>query len=124
MPRPIHFELTADDPDRATKFYADVFGWRFHKWEGPSDYWLAQTGEAGSPGIDGGLMRRSPEMHMSGTTNTIDVPSVDDFVARITGGGGALLVPKMAIPGIGYMAYCADTEGNMFGIMQRDAGAK
>ena len=122
MPRPIHFELTADDPDRATKFYGDVFGWRFNKWEGPQEYWLAQTGETGAPGIDGGLMRRSPGM--SGTTNTIDVASVDDFVEKITQSGGTIVVPKMAVPGIGYMAYCHDTEGNMFGIMEMDEGAK
>ena len=121
MPRPIHFELTAEDPDRASRFYADVFGWKFTRWDGPNEYWLAQTGEQGAHGIDGGLMRRAPGMN--GTTNTIDVPSIDEHVSKIERGGGSVIVPKMAVPGIGWMAYCQDTEGNMFGIMQLDEGA-
>ena len=57
MPRPIHFEIPADQPERAIAFYQQVFGWRFQKWEGPMPYWLVQTGGEG-PGIDGGLLAR------------------------------------------------------------------
>ncbi len=49
MPRPIHFEIPADDPDRAIAFYRDVFGWKFQKWEGPMPYWLITTGKTASP---------------------------------------------------------------------------
>ncbi|MFL5802628.1 MAG: VOC family protein [Roseiflexaceae bacterium] len=121
MPRVVHFELSADDPERATKFYSTVFGWQINKWDGPQDYWLITTGEAGTPGIDGAIMRR-----MEGgapVVNTIDVPSVDQFVAKIIANGGALALPKMAIPGVGYVAYCIDTEGTTFGLMQRDPTA-
>jgi predicted enzyme related to lactoylglutathione lyase len=55
--------------------------------------------------------------------NTIDVPSVDDYTSKVESKGGTVVVPKMAVPGIGYMAYCTDPEGNMFGIMQSDPGA-
>ena len=120
MPRVVHFELSADDPERATKFYSEVFGWQINKWDGPEDYWLVTTGDAGTPGIDGAIMRRMP-----GATviNTLDVPSVDEYVAKITAAGGTVVAPKMAIPGIGYFAYCNDTEGNTFGIMQSDTAA-
>jgi catechol 2,3-dioxygenase-like lactoylglutathione lyase family enzyme len=47
MARVVHFELAADDPERAVKFYQQVFGWQIHKWDGPQDYWLATTGEQG-----------------------------------------------------------------------------
>jgi uncharacterized protein len=120
MPRVVHFELGADDPERAVKFYRDVFGWQIHKWDGPQDYWLITTGEAGTPGIDGAIMRREPEMT---TINTVDVASLDDAVARITASGGTVVAPKMAIPGVGYFAYCKDTEGNTFGVMQSDLSA-
>ena len=60
MPRPIHFEIPADRPERAIAFYEQVFGWRFQKWEGPTPYWLVQTGADG-PGIDGGLLARCAE---------------------------------------------------------------
>ena len=121
MPRVIHFELTADDPERATEFYSKVFGWQIQKWEGPQDYWLITTGEAGTLGIDGAIMRRGD--FSAPVINTIDVPSVDEFVAKITANGGSVVAPKMPIPGIGYFAYCKDTEGNMFGVMQSDPSA-
>ena len=121
MPRVIHFELTADDPERATEFYSKVFGWQIQKWAGPQDYWLITTGEAGTLGIDGAIMRRGD--FSAPVINTIDVPSVDEFVAKITANGGSVVAPKMPIPGIGYFAYCKDTEGNVFGVMQSDPSA-
>ena len=30
----------------------------------------------------------------------------------------------MTVPGVGYMACCKDTEGNMFGAMQMDPKAR
>jgi predicted enzyme related to lactoylglutathione lyase len=121
MPRVIHFEINVDEPERAVKFYKDVFGWKVDKWEGPIEYWLITTGEKDEPGIDGALTRR---MNPSATTiNTIEVPSVDDFISKVANAGGKVISPKQAIPGIGYFAYCQDTEGNVFGIMQEDRTA-
>ncbi len=120
MPRPVHFELPADDPDRAVKFYSDVFGWKFNKWDGPQEYWLISTGEG--PGIDGGMLRRPHPG--AGTVNTIGVSSVDDSVKAVEAAGGKVALPKMAIPGVGYLAYCTDPEGTMFGMMQPDKAAK
>jgi len=118
MPRVVHFELGADDPERAKKFYEDVFEWQIVKWDGPMDYWLIMTGPEGEPGIDGGLGKRQrPDEY---TTNTIDVDSVDAYVEKIVAGGGKVVMPKHAIPGVGYLAYCADTEGNVFGLMEAD----
>jgi len=121
MSRVVHFELAADDPERAVSFYSNVFGWKVDKWDGPEDYWLATTGDKSEPGIDGAIMRRSE--HMPPVVNTIGVSSVDDTVAKITANGGQVVAPKMAIPGVGYLAYCVDTEGNTFGIMQSDPSA-
>lgn len=121
MPRVVHFEIASDQPERAAKFYGDVFGWKINKWEGPQDYWLVTTGENGEQGINGGLMQRMTPT--TTTINTIDVDSVDTFVQKITSNGGSVVSPKMAIPGVGYFAYCQDTEGNVFGIMQPDEAA-
>lgn len=122
MPRVIHFEISADDPERAHKFYSEVFGWKFNKWEGPMPYWLVETGPSDQPGINGGLfVRRGP---MTGHVNSIDVPSVDDFVERIKSHGGKCVLEKMAIPGVGWLAYCEDTEGSIFGLHQSDPSAK
>ena len=43
---------------------------------------------------------------------------------KITMEGGKVVSPKMAIPGIGYLAICEDTEGISFGIIQSDRNAK
>lgn len=121
MPRPVHFEIPADDPARAIAFYAAVFGWKFSKWEGPMPYWLITTGEAGEPGINGGLMpRRHPDQPC---VNTIGVADLDASTALVERSGGQVVVPKMAVPGIGWLAYCKDTEGHIFGMIQPDMAA-
>ncbi len=125
MNRVVHFEMAADDPDRAKKFYEKVFGWKIEKWNGPMDYWMVMTGKE-KPGIDGGLMKRADSKHLASgaTVNTVSVESVDDFVGRIKKNGGSIVMEKSAIPGVGWFAYCKDTEGNLFGIMQDDKAAK
>jgi predicted enzyme related to lactoylglutathione lyase len=121
MPRPIHFEIPAENPERAMQFYSTVFGWKFNKWEGPMDYWIISTGQPGEPGIDGGLMpRRDPNQPC---VNTIGVGNIDGSLKTIEGSGGTCVVPKMAVPGVGWLAYCKDTEGHIFGIMQNDPTA-
>jgi predicted enzyme related to lactoylglutathione lyase len=121
MSRPIHFELPADDPERCARFYADAFGWNVEAWGGPTEYWLVTTGEPSEAGIDGGIGRRSdPD---EGVVNTIGVDSVDEAVARILASGGSVTRPKASVRGVGWLAYCTDTEGNPFGIMQADPSA-
>ena len=77
MPRVSWFDIPADDPERAQKFYKEVFDWSFDKWDGSMDYWMTKTGTEQS-GIDGGLSKRMPGQ--TGMTNTITVPSVDKFI--------------------------------------------
>ena len=121
MNRVIHFELSVDEPERAVAFYRAALGWQIQKWDGPIEYWLVTTGSDEEPGIDGALTRRP---HPGSTTvNTIDVEDVDETVAKITSAGGSVVLPRMAVPGVGYMAYCADTEVNSFGLMQSDPSA-
>ena len=72
MSRVIHFELYADEPERAAKFYQEAFGWKTEKWDGPMDYWLAKTGDA-ARGIDGGITKRKDPA--ATTVNTIAVDS-------------------------------------------------
>jgi len=120
MNRVVHFEINADQPERAAQFYSRVFGWKIQKWDGPVDYWLASTGEG--PGIDGAIKWRSePTLSI---VNTIQVPSVEEFISRVEECGGKVLTPRMTIPGVGYHSYCRDTEGNIFGIMQEDPAAR
>ena len=121
MSRVIHFEIPASDPERASKFYQKLFGWHIEKWPGPMEYWMVTTGAEGTPGINGGLMRNT---QVKTTTNTIGVESVDKAIEATKSAGGQLVMPKTPIPGVGYFAYCLDTEGNLFGVMQADGKAK
>ena len=72
--------------------------------------------------INGGLSKRMPGQ--LGMTNTITVPSVDEFTKKIIEKGGQMICPKMAIQKIGWFAQAADTEGNVFGIMEEDVKAE
>ena len=126
MARVIHFEIHADQPERAVKFYQDVFGWEFTKWDGPQPYWLIKTGPDGQPGINGGLLPRQCAVDGQAVIAyvcTVDTASVDQSVNKALASGGTVALPNMAIPGVGWLAYCKDTEGNIFGMMQADPNA-
>jgi len=126
MPRVVHFEIHADDPERAIGFYQKLFDWKFQKWEGPMPYWLVTTGQDSEPGINGGLIRRQGEIDGQAVIAyvcTVGIESVDDSTATALANGGQVVVPKMPIPGVGWLVYCKDTEGNIFGMMQPDPNA-
>jgi uncharacterized protein len=126
MPRVVHFEIHAGDPARAINFYEKVFGWTFKKWDGPMPYWLVTTGPDDQPGINGGLVERRGEIDGQAVIAyvcTVGVAGVDASIATVEANGGTIAVPKMPIPGMGWLVYCKDTEGNIFGMMQPDATA-
>ena len=121
MPRPIHFEIPANQPDRLIEFYSKVFNWKFDKWQGPNDYWLITTGDSAEPGINGGLLpRRDPRQPC---VNTVGVENLDASLKTVTEAGGKVVLLKMAVQGVGWLAYCQDPEGNMIGMMQMDPSA-
>jgi len=121
MPRVIHFEIPAEDPERAVEFYESVFGWKIKKWAGPIDYWLVETGESDEPGINGAIHENK---HFKSVVNTIAVASVDEFLEKVKRAGGKVLIPKGAVEGMGYVAFAEDTEGNAFGILESDPSVK
>ena len=120
MNRVVHFELGAVDPARAVEFYKNVFGWEGQKW-GAEDYWLMKTGSSPEPGIDGAILRNKDSQPR--TVNSIQVSSIEEYASKVEQNGGQVVVPKMTIPTVGYVAYGKDTEGNLFGIFQPDHSA-
>lgn len=122
MGRVIHFEITADDPDKVGQFYSEVFGWNVQKWDGAVDYWLIGTGDKDEPGIDGALMARDEKLPQ--TVNTISVESAEAAVQKVRASGGKVLNEIQTIPGVGYHTYCADPDGNVFGVMESDEAAE
>ena len=127
MARVVHFEIHAEKPDRAINFYQNSFGWEFQKWEGPMDYWMVMTGPDDQPGINGGMVQRKGKIDGDAVIAyvcTIDVPDIDATSSSVEQNGGTIAVPKMGIPGVGWLVYFKDTEGNIFGAMENDPDAK
>ena len=111
------------------KFYADLFGWQINEWvmDPPATeenrFWMVVTGPNDQQGINGGIvMRRGPAPKggeaVTSFVCTIDVTSVDEYIKKIEAAGGKNVVPKMPIADLAWLAYCADTEGNIFGIYE------
>ena len=127
MNRVVHFEIHAEDPQRAIRFYTACFGWQFQSWGGGGmDYWVVTTGAAGDPGINGGLIRRRGAIDGEAVIAyvcTIEVASLDAHLEKVKQAGGAIALAKMPVPGVGWLAYAKDTEGNIFGMMQNDPKA-
>lgn len=121
MPKVIHFEIPAEDPGRAVEFYKKVFNWKIEKWAGPIDYWLVTAGEREEPGINGAIHENK---NFKNVVNTIAVDSIDQYLEKIEQAGGKVLIPKGAVPGLGYVAFAEDTEGNAFGMLQSDPSVK
>jgi len=127
MPRPVHFEIHATEPERAMAFYRAMFGWTFKSFMPGVDYWTIVTGPDSEPGINGGLVRRKGSAEGTAVLAyvcTIQVSDVDAAMAQGLALGGTTALPKMPIPGVGWLAYLKDTEGNIFGITHEDAGAR
>jgi predicted enzyme related to lactoylglutathione lyase len=116
MNRFTHFELVTPDFERTAAFYRAVLGWDISKWEGPVDYWNVTTGDPSTPGLNGGLMPEGGPFH--GTINTVEVEDIDAILAKVVAHGGEILLPKEAIPSVGYQAYVRDNVGIIFGLHQ------
>jgi len=129
--RVVHFEIQADNPKRAIKFYEYVFGWEFPLWMKKPLYYGVMTAsvESKTQGINGGLLKRpaktSPARYGTNAfVCTIQVADFDKTAKKILKMGGRVALPKHAIAGIAWQGYFLDTEGNTFGIHQPDTDAK
>lgn len=127
MPTIVHFEIPSDDIERAKKFYNDLFGWKIEKWPGTVanaiEYWMVTTtDDKGNKALSGGMHKRMhPKQQI---INYIDVKSVDESSAKVEKIGGKVVAPKTAVPGMGYFAFCLDTENNSFALWETDSNAK
>jgi hypothetical protein len=119
MPKFVHIDIAADNPERAAGFYEKVFGWSIRKLEGPVPYWLIATSDDPAD-LGAGIARR--EEAWQSTTPTIEVESVDDYGRKIVDEGGTIIVPKVLIPGVGHLLTFKDTEGNVFAILEPAEG--
>ena len=127
MGRVMHFEIHASEPLAMIDFYSALLGWKFSQWQG-QPYWLVDTGPADQPGINGGLVQRNGAMPsasqpVNAFVCTAQVDDLDAALARVGGLGGSLALPRMAVPGVGWLAYVKDPDENILGLMQPDTAA-
>jgi uncharacterized protein len=119
--RVTHFEIPAANPGECMEFYSSVFGWQFRQF-GTEPYWLAISGNESTPGINGAIMKEiAPGQPV---VNTITVDDIDAMLEKVVKHGGRIHKPKWAIPSVGWLAFVADPQGNMHGIMQADPNVK
>ena len=113
--RVVHFEIPANNPGDLVKFYGELFGWKAEKAQLPGpEYWMVNTGEG--PGISGGIMQRQDPRQP--VTNYVDVPDIDEAIAKATQLGAQVALPKNAIPGMGAYAAIIDPQGNICGLWE------
>jgi predicted enzyme related to lactoylglutathione lyase len=119
--RVVHFEIPCDNPEKTMDFFKEVFNWSFQQF-GPETYWIAMTGNEKLPGINGAIMKKKdPQQPI---VNSIDVENLDAAITKIEKAGGQIVVSKMPIPTIGWLAYFKDPDGNIHGLYQNDPTAK
>jgi len=114
-----HFEIPANDVERLSKFYSDVFGWKFEKMPmGGMDYWMITTGPARgrNRGVGGGMYKKQMEIEMP--RNYIAVDKIDKAIETFIAAGGKMLVEKQEVPGMGWSFIGVDPEGNSVGLFE------
>ncbi|MDD1718803.1 MAG: VOC family protein [Methanoregulaceae archaeon] len=122
MPTIVHFDVPAEDTGRAKKFYSALFGWKFESFPEMQYDLFTTTNLDGTPGVGGGMGKRmDPSQRIM---SYFGVPSIDAAMKNVKSLGGSVLTEKMAVPGMGFLANCMDTEGNMFGLWEADAEAR
>ena len=121
-----HFAIHIDDIERAKNFYGEVFEWGFASY-GPQDFLQIKADKTENGELIGALQSRqySPlKEKIIGLECTITVENVDEIIQRVKNNGGQILMPKTAIPYVGWITKFLDTEGNLVCAMQSDRGAK
>jgi predicted enzyme related to lactoylglutathione lyase len=124
MDRVVHFEIPAEDLERAKKFYSEIFGWKLNQL-GPEmgNYVLVHTGPSDEQGmpqepafINGGLMRRDPSA--TSPVLVMAVADAEQTVEKVKRSGGRLVGEILDIPGVGRYARVQDCEGNVIGVLK------
>ena len=127
MRKVVHFEIPADDVERAKSFYGSVFDWDLNtmQMEG-GEYTIVTTTSVDEsmmptePGaVNGGLMQRSDET--PSPVITIDVDDIEQSLKDVEAAGGSTVTPRTAIPGMGAFGYFKDPEGNIMGLWETSA---
>ncbi len=113
----VHFDLPAEDLQRAASFYGRLFGWKFERMPGPIEYFGITTFDGqGRPSLGGGMGKKNE--WDTGITNYVGVDSVENTLIKLVELGGKIVLPRTEVGEFGYLAVCVDTERNKFGLWE------
>ena len=125
-----HFEIPAEEPERAAAFYRGLFDWNIRAWDSPDNavniHMIStvpsdEAGRPARPGVNGMIMKRQhPTQPFA---NYISVESVEEYGAKAVALGGQIAMPKTPVPGMGWFLYFIDPEGNLLGLWESDSAA-
>ena len=111
----VHWELWSKEPEKASAFYAKVFGWEIQHIPA-LNYHMVQTGGVG--GINGGIMKPQDGEWPGNMAFYVQVDDLDAYAAKIKGAGGKLLVEKMDVPGVGQLSLFEDVDKRVLGMFK------
>ncbi len=114
---PCWLDLVAPDPDKAMRFYADLFGWTYEVRtppQAPTTYAYARRDGLVTAGLGGPPAGADP----AGWTTYVRVDSADATAAAVEANGGTVVAAPVDIPRSGRVAQCLDPQGAPIGIWQ------
>lgn len=119
--RVVHFEIEAQDVERAKKFYIEAFGWKLEQTGDEfGNYVIVTTGDPKEPGgINGGIFTSQPGGEkLNAYSCVISVENIDEAIENVKAAGGQVIGEKMDIPTVGIYIKCKDSESNNFSLLQ------
>jgi len=117
-----HFEIPVNDIDKAKEFYSNLFDWEFNFIEEMNYLMFTTESEDGNSRVGGGILKKQNESHT--ITNYITVKSVDESAKKVEELDGKIVMPKSAVPGMGWFVQFIDMDGNLLALWENDSEAK
>jgi len=116
VPNPfVHVELNSPDPERAKKFYSQLFDWKLEEISNPAvpddAYTIIKVGE----GTGGGIMKQVPH----GPSGWLAYVLVDDIHAatqKAKSLGAKIMKDVTEVPGMGWLSFIEDPTGAVLGL--------
>ncbi len=116
----VHIEIPAGDVEKLSKFYSDLFGWKFAKQSIPGmDYWMIETTGQGPGHLAGGMYAKQGETDKPKFYILVD--DIDSHTEKLKQAGGNVIFEKQEIPQMGWSLLASDPENNLVGLFQASA---
>lgn len=111
----VHVEISCHDREAAKRFYGELFGWKFQDFP-EMNYTTIDSGQ--SPGMGGGLNPVTPENPAGTVTVYVNTDDIDESLRKVESLGGTVILPKMEVPTVGFIAFFKDPTGNTLALLQ------